>query len=415
MGMKNYSTIIIGGGAAGLFFAANASTEYGKILLLERGERLGKKLSSTGNGQGNITNARVGESAYFSVRGDKMQERQVQGYLARYGRAELLAFLERLGGLFLPDERGRYYPAGRQASAITDLLRYEVAARGVEVQTGAYVQSVRKVGGRYEVKAKTEEGVRTSFADNVVVCTGGMAAKNFGTDGNGYALAKAFAHTTTALYPALVQLKTDVGYTKTLKGIRVMDAGLTALVNGKPVQTLTGDVIFTDYGVSGDAVFRISSFVADKLGGGEVCLSIDLLPTVQQEKLLALLIEKERNYPQLPKAELLCGILNNQVGRAVMKRYGEGGVSAVAAGVKAFTLPVVGSLGFDYAQITKGGIPLAELDESLQSRNAEGLYFAGEILDVDGECGGFNLQWAYTSAMVCLEGIEERFKEKVCK
>jgi predicted Rossmann fold flavoprotein len=187
-----------------------------------------------------------------------------------------------------------------------------------------------------------------------------------------------------------------------------MDACLTATVDGKPVQTLTGDVIFTDYGVSGDAVFRISSFVADKLEGGKVSLSVDLLPTVSAEKLLAILTEKQANYPQLPQTELLCGILNNQVGRAVMKRYGEGGLAAVVAGIKAFTLPVVGSLGFDYAQITKGGIPLAELDENLQSRNAEGLYFAGEILDVDGECGGFNLQWAYTSAMVCLEAIEEK-------
>lgn len=413
MGMKHYSTIIIGGGAAGLFFAANASTEYGNILLLERGERVGKKLSSTGNGQGNVTNERVGEAAYFSVCGDKTQEKQVQGYLSRYGRTELLAFLERLGGLFLADERGRYYPAGRQASAITDLLRYEIASRGVEVQTGAYVQSLQKVGGRYEVTAKTEEGVRTYSAQNVVVCTGGKAAKNFGTDGNGYHLAKAFSHTTTALYPALVQLKTDVRHTKSLKGIRVMDARLTATVDGKPVQTLTGDVIFTDYGVSGDAVFRISSFVADKLDGGKVSLFIDLLPTVEREQLLTVLTEKEKNYPQLPKAELLCGILNNQVGRAVMKRYGDDGLTAVVDGVKSFALPVSGSLGFDYAQVTKGGIPLAELDEHLQSRNAEGLYFAGEILDVDGECGGFNLQWAYTSAMVCLEGIEEKYKSKI--
>ena len=409
--MKHYSTVIIGGGAAGLFLAANATTEYGKVLLLERGERVGKKLSSTGNGQGNITNARVGEAAYFSVRGDKTQEKQVQGYLSRYGRDELLAFLGRLGGLFLADERGRYYPAGRQASAITDLLRYEIASRGVEIQTGAYVQSLQKVGGRYEITAKTEEGVRTYFADCVVVCTGGKAAKNFGTDGNGYALAGAFLHTTTALYPALVQLKTDVSYTKSLKGIRVMDAKLTAVVDGKPVQTLTGDVIFTDYGVSGDAVFRISSFVADKLDSGKVSLVIDLLPTVEKEELLTILTEKEKNYPQLPKAELLCGILNNQVGRAAMKRYGEAGLSAVVDGIKAFALPVLGSLGFDYAQVTKGGIPLAELDEHLQSRNVEGLYFAGEILDVDGECGGFNLQWAYTSAMICLEGI----KEKICK
>jgi len=411
--MEQFSTIIIGGGASGLFLAANVTTEYGRVLLLERGERLGKKLSSTGNGQGNVTNVRVGETPYFSVRGDKTQEKQVQGYLMRYGREEMLAFLEGLGGLFLPDERGRYYPAGRQASAVTDLLRFYVAERGVCVQTGAYVQSLKKEGGRYAVTAQTPSGEQVYYADNVVVCAGGKAAKNFGTDGNGYALARAFSHTVTALYPALVQLKTDTRYTKMLKGIRVTDGGLTALVDGKAVHTLTGDVIFTDYGVSGDAVFRISSFVADKLDGGRVTLSLDLLPTVDKARLVALLEEKRRKFPALPESELLCGILNNQVGRAVMKRYGEGGLEAVADGVKSFTLPVTGSLGFDYAQVTKGGIPLVEVDECLQSRNSEGLYFAGEILDVDGECGGFNLQWAYTSAMVCAEAIEEKYRGQV--
>ena len=411
--MGNYQTIIIGGGAAGLFAAANATTEYGKVLLLERGERVGKKLSSTGNGQGNITNERVGEAPYFSVRGDKTQEKQLQGYFMRYGKKEMLAFLESLGGMFSADERGRYYPTGRQASAITDLLRFYIAERGVETLTGAYVYSVKKIGDRYEIKAKMADGERTFFAQNVLLCAGGKAAKNFGTDGNGYEIAKSFAHTVTPLYPALVQLKTDTRYTKTLKGIRVLDGGLTAFVGGKAVANLYGDIIFTDYGVSGDAVFRISSFVADKLDGGKVTLAIDLLPSVSKEKLLAALTEKKKAFPALPESELLCGILNNQVGRAVWKRYGENGLSAVCDGIKSFELPVTGSLGFDYAQVTKGGIPLAEVDEALQSRNSAGLYFAGEILDVDGECGGFNLQWAYTSAMVCVQAIYEKSRGQV--
>lgn len=413
--MENVQTIIIGGGAAGLFAAANVKTEYGKVLLLERGDRVGKKLSSTGNGQGNITNERVGGEGYFSVRGDKTQEKQIQGYLMRYGREEMLAFLEGLGGLFLPDERGRYYPTGRQASAVTDLLRFAVAERGVDVRTGEYVRSLKKVGGRYEVITKTVDGERTYFAKNVLLCAGGKAAKNFGTDGNGYALAQGFGHSVTALYPTLVQLKTDTKYTKTLKGIRVMDAGLRASVGGRTVASLVGDVIFTDYGVSGDAVFRISSFIADKLDGGNVTLAVDLLPAVSKEKLLETLIEKKKAFPALPDGELLCGILNNQVGRAVWKRYGDKGLDGVCDGVKAFALPVVGSLGFDYAQVTKGGIPLAEVDETLQSRYGEGLYFAGEILDVDGECGGFNLQWAYTSAMVCAAAIEAKYRGQVWK
>lgn len=410
--MKRYSLVIIGGGAAGLFLAANVATEYGPVLLIERGERLGKKLSSTGNGQGNVTNERVGASAYFSVRGSKAQEKQIANYLMRYGREEMLSFFEGLGGLFLADERGRYYPSGRQASAVTDLLRFHVASRGIETRTGTYVQKLQKVGDRYEITVQTSEGTEIVLADNVVLCAGGKAAKNFGTDGNGYALAKAFSHSVTALYPALVQLKTDTKYTKTLKGIRVVDAGLTASVDGNNVCSLCGDVIFTDYGVSGDAVFRISSFVTDHLEGGKVELSIDLLPQIGRDRLLSLLQEKQEKFPALG-GELLCGILNNQVGRAVMKRYGENGLEAVVDGIKAFALPVVGTLGFDYAQVTKGGIPLSEVDDDLQSRFSGGLYFAGEILDVDGECGGFNLQWAYTSAMICAEALGRKLSNEI--
>lgn len=411
--MKHYTTAIIGGGAAGLFLAANVTTEYGKTVLLERGERVGRKLSSTGNGQGNVTNERVGDGGYFSVRGSKAQEKQIQGYLMRYGKQEMLSFLEELGGLFAPDERGRYYPTGRQASSITDLLRFTIKRRGVEMRMGAYVDALKKVDGRYELTVKTADGKECISADNVVVCTGGKAAKNFGSDGNGYEIAKGFSHTVTALYPALVQLKTDVSFIKTLKGIRIPNARVSALVDGKMEHTLVGDVIFTDYGVSGDAIFRISSFIADRLNDGRCVLTLDLLPNVLEERLLAVLEKKREKFPQMEESELLCGILNNQVGRAVMKRYGGQGLAAVVAGIKAFELPVVGSLGFDYAQVTKGGIPLAELDEDLQSSHSQGLYFAGEILDVDGECGGFNLQWAYTSAMVCAEAIEQKYKGQV--
>ncbi|MBQ7948266.1 MAG: aminoacetone oxidase family FAD-binding enzyme, partial [Clostridia bacterium] len=237
----------------------------------------------------------------------------------------------------------------------------------------------------------------TYFAEKVVLCAGGKAAKNFGSDGSAYALAEKFGHTVTALYPSLVQLKTDVTHTKTLKGIRVSDGGLTAtLANGERVG-LRGDVIFTDYGVSGDAVFRISAFIADKISSG-VRLTVDFLPDVSEGDILAALQRKQAAFPDLSNGELLFGIVNNQVGRAVMKRA-NGDLKRAAKLVKEFDLTVTGSLGFDYAQVTKGGISLSEVTENLESRFVNGLYFAGEILDVDGPCGGFNLQWAYSSAM----------------
>ena len=251
-----------------------------------------------------------------------------------------------------------------------------------------------------------QNGERFS-AEKVVLCMGGKCAKNFGTDGESYALATRLGHTLTSLYPSLVQLKTETKDIRTLKGIRVFDAGVTASwqENGtRKSHALRGDIIFTDYGVSGDAVFRLSAFIADKK---EAELSIDFLPDFTQTDILEALQSKRKALPNEQNSEWLCGIVNNQVGRAVMKKVASTDLSTIAGAVKKFRLPVQGTLGFDYAQVTKGGIPLSEVDDSLQSKKAKGLYFAGEILDVDGECGGFNLQWAYASAKTVANAIEK--------
>lgn len=397
---KNYKTIIIGAGASGLFLA-NLLCERGEdpqtILLLERGDRVGRKLSATGNGQGNVTNLSVTEGGYFSLshNADRAQE-----IVKKYPDRAMKNFFARLGVLLVPDGRGRVYPASRQASALTDALRF--AAANIPTQLGATVVKLTKKEGLYTVTAQSTEGETEYFARNVVLCTGGKAAKNFGTDGSAYALATAFGHTLTKFYPSLVQLKTDTAYTKTLKGIRINDGKLTARFDGGEI-SVQGDIIFTDYGVSGDAVFRASAYFTDKIERGAT-LSIDFLPEISKYELTTLLTEKQKVYPGLDKGELLFGIVNNQVGRAIFRRA-NGDIGKAVELVKDFPLQVTGSLGFDYAQVTKGGVPLAETDERLQSTLTDGLYFAGEILDVDGACGGYNLQWAYSSACAVADGI----------
>ena len=396
-----YKTIIIGGGASGLFLA-NQLLQKGmngnELLLLERGERVGRKLSATGNGQGNITNLSVTEGGYFSSQTSEIH--RIQTLIKKHDDSRLKAFFATLGVPLLPDDRGRVYPASRQASALTDALRF--GAQNVPTKFRAQATEIEKQGGMYQITVQTDEGVERLQAQSVVLCTGGKAAKNFGTDGSAYALAKSFGHTVTKLYPSLVQLKTDTTHTKSLKGIRVNDGGLTARYAGGEI-ALQGDIIFTDYGVSGDAVFRISAYIADKIADG-VTLSIDFLPQLSQEEVLDLLQCKKAAYPSLDNNELLFGIVNNQIGRAIFRRAA-GDVNKAAQLVKAFPLEVKGSLDFDYAQVTKGGVPLNEVDENLQSKYTDGLYFAGEILDVDGACGGYNLQWAFSSACTVADGI----------
>lgn len=396
--MKENNIIVLGGGASGMLCALLLKQKCSKnitVTLLERGERLGKKLSSTGNGQGNITNRNFGVKHYFTD-----DRKKVESVLCAFDDHKLLAFFENLGGLFEQDEKGRVYPTGRQASALTDLLRFALADLGVNIVNDCKIEKITHKKGKFNLQSESGTNYQS---DVLVMATGGKAAKNFGTDGLGYELATALGHSVTPLYPALVQLKTDTTYIKGLRGVRT-DCGVTAILNDKKSKGDTharvfarGDVIFTDYGVSGNAIFTLSSYLTDQKDGG---LELDFLPDVSEEKLTEILTRKQKNSPQ---SELLGCILNNQLGRSVMRRVqaetGGSAAALVAKYVKHFTLKVTGSLGFDQAQVTRGGIPMSEVTDNLESKICSELYFTGEILNVDGECGGYNLQWAFSSAV----------------
>lgn len=273
------------------------------------------------------------------------------------------------------------YPASKQASSVTDLLRYYLAGK-VEIRCSSRVISVKN----HIVVLESGESLSARF---IVLCVGGKAAKQFGTDGSAYALATELGHSLTPLYPSLVQLKTDTSRTKTWKGIRV-----DGLLRYESV-SMRGDIIFTDYGISGDAVFRLSPYLAGKQS---VTLHLTFLPDADQETLVSLLKQK-----CAPEGELLCGILNNQIGRSLVK-YGKTAEGIVAL-MRDFPISVLGTLGFSYAQVTKGGIPMNEVTACLESKMAENLFFCGEVLDVDGACGGYNLQWAFSSAAAVAKEI----------
>ena len=370
---------VIGGGAAGMACAVLLAKAGKCVTVFERGERLGKKLSATGNGQGNVTNRNMDASHYFSDDREK-----VARVLARFSAQDAVRFLEDMGGLFLPDARGRVYPAGRQASAVTDLFRRELERRSVRVLTGTRVEKLT-----YDGNFRIAFAGGTERADAVVLAAGGKAARQFGTDGTAYALAEGFGHTVAPLSPVLVQLRCDPAAVRGLKGIRV-DAGLRLLRGGRAIYACRGDVLFTESGVSGDAVFRASSH-AEK---GDTLL-LDFLPDVGEQALARAVGEGADG--------LLC-VVNNGLGRHICRLAG-GARERVLTLLKAFPLTLTGTLGFDYARATRGGIPLAETDENLMSVFRKNLCFAGEILNVDGECGGYNLHWAFASAHLAAEAL----------
>ncbi len=412
--MEKIKTAIIGGGASGLVLASALKNKQ-KTVVFERGERVGKKLAATGNGQGNVTNLGVTKEAYFSFSGGETLAKEI---VSRYDNASLCEYFENAGLLLITDERGRVYPAGRQASALSDALRNLLSARSnVEIRTKTRVIDLEKMNGGYVLTVEKQDGEKEQvFAETVALCAGGTVARSFGTDGSAYALAQKIGHTLTPLFPSLVQLKADAKELKTLKGIRVPDATVTALYtdfsSGSPRQRsvrLKGDIMFADYGVSGDSIFRLSPFLTHRLQSG-VVLSIDFLPAFTENYIYQALVKKQAQFPELLTGELLCGFVNNQIGRAVMKRA-KGDLQAAARMVKAFTLTITGHLGLDSAQVTKGGIRMDEVDENLQSKKQKNLYFAGEILDIDGQCGGYNLQWAYASARCVAAAINHEIEK----
>lgn len=400
--MAVYQVIIIGGGAAGLLCSLRlAQAGIKDILILERNERLGRKLSATGNGQGNITNKDMGPHRYFSS-----DIGMVARILQAFNERDLVKYLTDLGGYFVSDGEGKIYPASKQASSVTDIFRFAIERENISVKTGEYVRSVKKDKNIFRILTESD----CYKAQAVVIATGGKASPHFGTDGNGYTLAKEFGHTLTSLKPALVQLKTDKENLKGLKGVRI-DCRVK-LIRGKEIYSCRGDVIFTDYGVTGNAVFKISSRAES-----QDILSLDFLPDCEKDTLISVLERKILRYPDLKPEDFLRCIVNSAAARAVVRAIeSEQGmqkialrrsISMIADRIKDYRLRVVGNMGFENAQVTKGGIPMNEVDEGLMSVKIPGLFFAGEILDVDGECGGYNLQWAFASGACCAKKIVE--------
>lgn len=377
--------LIVGGGAAGLIAAVRFSAAVNGVTVAERGARCGKKLAATGNGQGNVTNTDI-SPAHFRSGAAGFPDRA----LSRYGYAEAEEFYRGVG-VYLGKGTGKKYPLSLQASSVSDALRWRAESDGAELITDCRIVRAKKNADGFSVYA--EDG-RSFFAQKLILAFGGKAGAQFGTDGTSYSLAEGFGHTVTPLYPALVQLKTETEKIRGLKGIR-MSARVCA--RGRYVAEAEGDVIFTDYGVSGSAVFAVSGAVAS---GGEI--KIEFLPELTKEELYTVLREKER----LPYGGILDGIVHKQVGRMLEKNAKD--ARTLVSALKDFRLKVVGAVGFDMAQVTAGGVCAAEVNEfTMESKKVKGLYFAGEALDVDGDCGGYNLHWAFASASLAAESVLE--------
>ena len=386
--MTKYDVLVVGGGASGIMAAVMASRHGASVAIAEKLPRIGKKLLATGNGRCNITNRNISAARYY---GDKTF---VKTALMKFGLKETLDFFECIGIPCVELEDGKMYPKSLQATTVLDKLREELKRLGVEIICGFDVSSVKKDDGTFYIKNKSGNEL---MAKSLIIACGGAAAPEFGTDGSAYKLATMFSHTVSKPFPALVQLKTKY-VPKALKGIKqICTAKL--LVDGKQVRSETGEVLFTAYGISGPPVFDLSRVASEALEKKkDVSVSLDLAPDTGYLKLKEAVDWRFENLSYVAKENFLNGLLNKRLGLEIL-RFAETS-EEIAGLIKNYKLDVSGTMGFRNAQVTAGGINTSEIKDTFASKKTAGLYFTGEILNVDGDCGGFNLQWAWTSGAI---------------
>ena len=387
---------IIGGGASGMAAALSAAEkEDTQVVLLERQARVGRKLLATGNGRCNLTNLHAAVGGYHGSAPE----------FARYAiemfpPEKTLDWFRSLGLLTLAEDSGRVYPYSDQANSVVDVLRFALEKPNIQVKLGFEVEKVKKTASGFLVQSRGE-GVE---CNRLIIACGGLAGTKLGGSMSGYKLLRSLGHGCTKLRPTLVQLKSGWRGAAALKGVRA-NCRAAVVHDGKVTAESEGQLQFTEYGLSGPVIFEISRDVCQ--GGGDWLCRLDFLPEMEEDTLVSEL-EKRRN-TVLPVSELLTGILHNRLGRVLTQSAGltlngpasslsDGELVQAARGVKCLEVSLTEPMGMDSAQVTAGGILTSQFDEkTMESRIVPGLYACGEVLDIDGDCGGYNLQWAWSS------------------
>lgn len=395
---------IAGGGASGMMAAIAAAKSAGsaEVFILEHKDTVGKKILSTGNGRCNLTNLDMGPSFY---RGEDKEF--ISKVLSVFGSDDTLKFFHDLG--VVTKARGAYiYPRCDQASSVLDMLKLELDRLGIKVYTNAHVSEIKKNKQGFQIH--TSQGMHK--AERVILSAGSKAQSVLGSDGSGYGLAKSLGHSLIPVVPALVQLKVKDHPFAKASGVRT-DAKVTAVIDGCAVSEDTGELQITAYGISGIPVFQISRFIARGLydrRGAQV--SLDFFPEMGEGNFIEMLKNRAACLEDMTAGEYLTGIFHKKLVpvfltlsgiriQTPVKMWSEKDFRALAKSCKNTVLDIIDTNGFDNAQVCAGGINTKEINpETMESRYVDGLYITGELLDADGICGGYNLQWAWASGFI---------------
>ena len=419
--------VIVGGGASGLAAAITAArllrqARLGPVTVLERLDRVGKKLLATGNGRCNLTHAEIDIANYHG-----QDVRFALGALRRFDNEATIDFFRELGMLCRTEDDGRVFPYSLQANTVLDTLRQAAADLAIDVRTGFEVAEIQQaeplfIGNEplneaagFEIFSAVRDHIH---ARKVILAAGGCASPALGSDGSGFRLLTALGHTLVSPLPSIVQITTETTLTKPLTGIKVQ--GRARLYEGQSeIASEDGEILFTEYGLSGPPILQLARPISERLAtdspsaGGRLHVVLDLMPEFDEPEIASMLDEFSAASASLTVGDVLNGLLHKKVAQTVVRQALQRPMSdparsmsrddrhLVAAMVKNLPFRVTGTRGFDFAQATAGGIATESFrPDTLESKRVPGLYAAGEVLDIDGDCGGFNLQWAWASGVL---------------
>ena len=400
--MKTKRVIVVGGGASGLVAAIQAARGGAEVTVIEQKEKLGKKILSTGNGRCNLTNEYMNLECF---RGDDTSV--VSKVLGQFGYEDTLSFFEELG-VILKNRQGYIYPISDQASTILDVLYYEIKRLNVCVVLEENVENIRKESNEFLVSTNKNSYI----CDAVILATGGKAAPVLGSNGSGYGLAKSFGHTVSTVVPALVQLVGKGNYFKHVSGVRT-NATVKLFVAEECVASDTGELQLTNYGISGIPVFQVSRYAAKALHDKKTVIAdIDFIPTMSEEELKKFIFDRKKQHGERLAEEFFVGMLHSKLATMLLKEaYVPAHISAneiredkwekLSELIKHFQVEIIDTNSFEQAQVCAGGVLTSEINsDTMESVYEKNLYLTGELLDVDGICGGYNLQWAWATGYI---------------
>lgn len=414
--MIYHDLIIVGGGASGLT-AAIAAKDFGiDVAIVEGTDRVGKKILTTGNGRCNISNRCVAEPFinYHSNCDDFFS-----GVLSQFGVDDTLNFFLSLGLPIVPLKGGKLYPQSLQASSVVDILKMALEDRSIPLYTNCKVKDIHK-GKNFKLSTNNDE-YSLFTCKNLLIACGGKSAPKTGSDGSAYNLAKGLGHSVTKLLPGIVQLKLNYNNLKALSGVK-FDGYAKLFVDGIEVKEDFGEILFTDYGISGPPILQISALASKASNlNKKVEVVVDLMPNYSKDELIDFLECHFAMLSHRPIINALIGVINKKIIPILLKECGITNLhlpcyelswkekNKLIETLKSWRFTCTGTNDFNQAQVTIGGINAHEIDpRTLESKVVTNLYFSGEVIDVHGDCGGFNLQWAWSSGYIAAKSISEK-------